>query len=67
MQAIIDVFRMTELNTKTRVKIIKKLGEVINYDYGANVTEPIVYELVLALEPDDCIKTDEIDLRHLNQ
>ena len=50
---------MTELSIGTRIKIIKKLGDAINYQMGANITEPLVYELVLALDPDDEIKDDK--------
>ena len=51
MNALIEVFRMTEISAQTRVKVLIKLGNLINYQYGANVTEPLVYELVKLLDP----------------
>lgn len=53
MNALIEVFRMTELDQKTRAKVIIKLGDAINYKYGSNVTEPIVFELVSILDPEN--------------
>lgn len=63
MKAIIDVFRMEEVSRETRTKIIIKLGNAINYEYGANVTEGIVFELVQILDPNNDILTNE---RYLN-
>lgn len=63
ISSIIEVFRMTELEPKTRVKIIKALGGVINGAYGMNLTEPIVYELVKILDPSDPIMNSEHYLR----
>ena len=51
MNALIEVFRMTEISAQTRVKVLIKLGNLINYQYGANVTEPLIYELVKLLDP----------------
>jgi hypothetical protein len=58
MQALIDVFRMNEISVETRIRIIKQLGEAINADMSMNITEPLVYELVLALDPSDEISSD---------
>jgi len=66
MESIIQIFRMTELSIETRIKIIIKLGVAINYQFGSNCTEPLVYELVLALDPDNEIKNDEQYLRIIN-
>jgi hypothetical protein len=52
MNAIIDVFRMTELSPLTRANVIVKLGDAINNQYGMNITEPLVYELVAQIYPD---------------
>lgn len=49
MNALIEVFRMKELSIETRIKIIEKLGVLINEQYSSNITEPIVKELVNAL------------------
>lgn len=53
MKALIEVFRMTELDQKTRAKVIIKLGDAINYQFGSNITEPIVFELVSILDPEN--------------
>lgn len=59
MKEIIEIFRMTELDPKTRARIIIKLGKAINDTMGMNITEPIVYELVLILEPENPILADK--------
>jgi hypothetical protein len=59
MKSIIEVFRMDEISKKSRAKIIIKLGRAINYQYGANVTEPLVFELVSILDPENKILQDE--------
>lgn len=53
MNELIEVFRMTEVSVTTRCRIIIQLGELINFKYCSNVTEPLVYELVKALDPDN--------------
>lgn len=53
MQALIDVFRMTEVSPETRAKIIMKLGRLINDQWSMNITQPLVYELVLQLDPEN--------------
>jgi hypothetical protein len=50
---------MTEVSIQTRIRILKQLGAAINHEYGANCTEALVYELVLALDPNNPIKEDE--------
>lgn len=59
MESIIQIFRMTEVSIAARIRIIKSLGKAINNQFGNNLTEELVYELVLALDPNDPIKTDE--------
>ena len=59
MESIIQIFRMSELSIETRIKIIKRLGKAINNQLAGNFTEALVYELVLALNPDDEIKSDD--------
>lgn len=49
MNALIEVFRMTELSIETRIAVIEKLGRAINDQFAMNITEPIVEELVKAL------------------
>lgn len=53
MKEIIDIFRMTEIDPKTRARIIIKLGRVINAQMAMNITEPVVYELVKILDPEN--------------
>lgn len=65
MNSLIEVFRMDEVTPKTRAKIIIKLGEVINDQYGANLTEPLVYELVKQLDPNNEVIKSEHYTRHL--
>lgn len=50
---------MEEVSKETRAKIIIKLGHAINYHYGANITEGIVFELVSILDPENPILNDE--------
>lgn len=63
MKELIDVFRMHELTEQTRINIIIKLGEVINYKYAANITEPLVYELVKALDSNN----QQVETAHYKQ
>lgn len=67
MESIIQIFRMKELSIETRIKIIKRLGAAVNYQFAANATEPLVYELVLALDPCNDIKNDENYTRYLGK
>lgn len=64
MKELIDVFRMNEIDPKTRARIIIKLGKAINYEYASNFTECIVFELVSILDPDNEILKDERYLNH---
>ncbi len=59
MKELIEVFRMTEIAPKLRASIIIRLGQAINDQYGMNLTEALVYELVAILDPDNSILTDE--------
>ena len=67
MKALIDVFRMTEISEKTRANVIVKLGQLINMEYAANITEPLVAELVYQLNAEHEIFTDERYLKHVNE
>lgn len=53
MKEIIDVFRMNEVDPKTRAKIILELGRMINHQHGANITELLVIELVKQIDPEN--------------
>lgn len=59
MNALIEVFRMTEVSPKVRANIIVQLGDAINYEHATNVTEPLVYELVKQLNPEHPILTND--------
>lgn len=50
MNDLITVFKMIELSPETRIRVIEKLGKLINYQYGSNVSEPIVAELIHLLK-----------------
>jgi len=56
---------MSELSAQTRAKVIIRLGQAINYQYAANATEPLVYELVKILDPENPILKDEHYLKLL--
>lgn len=66
MESIIQIFRMTEISVQARIRIIMTLGKAINMQYGSNLTEELVYELVLQLDPNHKIKTDEHYLIFIN-
>lgn len=53
MKEMIDVFQMNEISPETRARIIIKIGRLVNDQFGSNITEGIVYELVSLLEPDN--------------
>jgi hypothetical protein len=67
MQEIIDIFRMKEVGKKTRADIIIELGRVINMKYAANITEPLVCELVKYLDPENAIFKDEHYIRYIKK
>lgn len=51
MRELIEIFKMTEISVETRCRLIIKAGELINNQYAANATEPVVYELLMLLDP----------------
>lgn len=51
MNELVAIFRMSEISIATRCRLIIRLGEYINDQYGMNMTEALVYELILALDP----------------
>ena len=59
MKELIELFRMNEIDPKTRAKIIIQLGSAINDEHAMNITEALVYELVLILDPDNGILKNE--------
>lgn len=57
--SLIEVFRMEEISKKARAQIIIRIGAAINYQFSLNITEPLVYELVMLLDPENKILQDE--------
>lgn len=55
MKELIDIFRMTEISAEVRARLIIKYGECFNRRHAMNLTEPLVYELVSILEPENAI------------
>ena len=53
MKELIEVFRMNEISVASRCRIIIQLGHAINAQFSMNITEPIVYELVKQLDPEN--------------
>ena len=66
MKELIEVFKMNEVSIDVRCRIIIKLGQAINFQYGMNITEPIVYELVKLLDPENKDVEKEFYLKTLN-
>lgn len=53
MKDLIAVFKMKEIEPKTRARLIIKLGRAINHEYAMNLTEAVVFELVSILDPEN--------------
>ena len=51
MKELLDVYKMSEVSVQTRVSLIIKIGKFLNDQYGMNISEPLVYELVELLDP----------------
>ena len=47
--SIIDVYKMMEITPVTKAKIMVRLGRAINDEYGMNLTEELVGELLQTL------------------
>lgn len=60
MKELIEVFRMNEVSIEARCRIIIQLGHAINAEFGMNLTEPLVYELVKQLDP----KNKDVETEH---
>ena len=63
MKVLIDVFKMEEISKDARIDVLIALGIAINYEYSANVTEQVIYELVKILNPNHKILKDDSFLR----
>jgi hypothetical protein len=59
MKSLIDVFLMQGVSGKVRANIIIQLGRAINNEYAANITEPLVYELVKQIDPGNEVLYDK--------
>ena len=53
VSVLIDIFKMNEISKKTRAKLIIKMGDALNASVAMNLTEPLVFELVQILEPEN--------------
>ena len=49
MKEIMEIFRAEELSPETRIKVLKKMVNPLNYPLGANVYDEIIDELVKIL------------------
>ena len=56
MNDLITVFRMEEISIGTRIRLIEKLGNAINREHGANVSDDLVDELVRILKERDLLE-----------
>jgi len=59
MKELIEIFRMTEISPSIRANLLFKMGELINYQFASNVTEPVIFELVSILDPKHPMLSDE--------
>jgi hypothetical protein len=59
MKELMEIFRANEIDKKTRARIIIKMGKALNHQITMNWTQPIVYELVKQLDPDNKIFEDK--------
>jgi len=50
MSDLLAVFNMKEISIETRIRLLQKIGKLINHEYAANVTEEVVNELVNILK-----------------
>ena len=61
MEELMNIFRMTEISVSARIRLLKKVGHLVNYQYSSNVTEPIIIELIMILDPNyDFSKDDHL-------
>lgn len=67
MKSLIEVFKMDVIPKKQRVDVIIKLGRAINNQYGMSLTEPLVYELVKILDPQNELLQDEEFIKRANK
>ena len=51
MQVFLEIYKM-EIPWKIRVKLLRQMGELINYQYASNITEDIVETLIELLRED---------------
>lgn len=58
MNVFIEIFNMQNISDEVKCRLLIKMGRLINHQYAANITEYIVYELVMLLDPDHEIKDD---------
>lgn len=59
MKELIEIYRMVEASTETRIKLIKEMGCLINHQYASNITEPLQIELIRLLDENYDFSKDE--------
>lgn len=67
VRTLFDIYKENSLSFDTRISLLKSLGRAINDHYAMNLTEPIVYELVRALDPDNSLLNDPNYFKYLPQ
>jgi len=50
MKEIIDVWKMVDIPSKTRINILIQLWRIINMKYSANITEELLYFIIQDLD-----------------
>lgn len=63
MKDLIEIYRMTEVSVATRCNLLVKAANLINFQCGANITEPLVYELLMLLDPNHKTLKDKTFLK----
>lgn len=58
MKELLDIYRMTEISVEVRCRLIIQVGQLINHQYASNVTEPLVHELLMLLDPQHFLLKD---------
>ena len=63
IDTLITIFKSDELSVELRVILLKRIGNIINFEVGHNLTEEFVIELILALDP--CLEPEIAKDKHL--
>lgn len=60
---LIEIYRMTEISVATRCKLLIKAGQLINNQYASNITEPLLFELLMLLDSNHPMLQDKTFLQ----